>query len=275
MIIGNYKDKKIIEYLDSVSYGKIFFIFNHGLGDVINFIPIIEELKKRYVGLEFFIGIESKRNLSILNSNIFLYNKDEFIKLKRRFTYFFKINYREPVDISLSKPELCIKDEFGLKGFTWKPYKLKTNLNIKLDRVGVHFFGNTNQQNKSLNTEQANILWDWILYFGKKPFEIHNPRFNVYGKEGFDFYKHPNTIRFNNPGIKEIVNEISKCEYFIGIDSGLFYLAMSILGPERCIGIEKNYSIEKYAPIKIKRIQVKENWEKKELDKLHNYLKEN
>jgi hypothetical protein len=257
MIINNYKVKKVVDYLKEKRNGRVLLLMRHGLGDIINFIPIVEELNKRYPFISFFIGVEEDRKSSLIYSKIFEYNRNSILNLRRQFTYFFLIHYSEPYD-DLSKPYLCNRDEIGLESFNWTPYKMKIEKLIIKNRIGVHFFGSTNQNNKSLTTEEANIFWDDLVTIGKSPFEIHNPKYNLYLDLGHDFYKFPNTIRFNNPNIKEIIDEISKCEYFIGIDSGMLYLAITILGVEKCIGIEKNYKISKYFPYGLKTINLSE-----------------
>jgi len=274
MIISDYRNRKVVDYLKTKRNGKALLIFRHGLGDIINFFPIFEELKRIHPEWIFNLGLDKDRNLSFLHKNTFEYDRFNFKDLHRRFTFFFSIFYKEPYDNLIDKPTWCNLNEIGLKNFIWKPYKMVIKRNEIKDRVGVHFFGSTNQTNKSLNTEEANMFWNNILTVGKKPFEIHNPKHNVCSGPslGFDFDKTPNTIRFNNPNIKEIINEINKCEFFIGIDSGILYLATTILGVDKCIGIEKNYRISKYFPYELKTIKLSEI---SDFDKLKNLFKEN
>jgi hypothetical protein len=176
---------------------------------------------------------------------------------------------------SISKPDLCNKKEIGLNDFIWSPYRIKFLVqDINLKRIGIHFIGNTNQKNKSLTVSSAEKLWMNIKNNGFNPYEIHNDKYNTYGSIDFNFIEKHETLRYSDPTIQNIIQEISKCDYFIGIDSGILYLAISILGPERCIGIEKNYNISKYAPININKLRIggsNDLWEN--LEELKNFIR--
>lgn len=275
MIISDFKKKKLVDYLKGNTNGRILLLMRHGLGDIVNFLPIFIELKKRFPNWRISLGVEKNRNLSIIHKDIYEYDKYKIKDIRRLFTYIFAIAYREPYGNLISKPMYCNLTEIGLDDFEWNPYKFNVGLNnTDSERVGVHFFGNTNQKNKSLKTEQALKLWEHIESIGLYPFEIHNPGFNDNSSIGYSFIKRDQTIRFENPTIERMIQEISKCKYFVGIDSGVLYLAMSILGPEKCIGIQKNYFIEKYAPININIINIEgdNNWKIFELKKLNRWI---
>lgn len=275
MIISDFRKKKLVDYLKGNTNGRILLLFNHGLGDVLNFLPIFRELKERFPNWRIELGLEKGRNLTIIHKNIYEYDKLRIRDIHRLFTHIFSIAYKEPFGNLISKPMYCNLKEIGLDNFEWSPYTFNVKLNNEnLDRVGIHFEGNTNQKNKSLKLEQSIELWRYLNENDLLPFEIHNPGFNNNNSMGYSFIPRNQTIRFENPTIEKMIQEISKCKYFIGIDSGVLYLAMSILGPDRCIGIQKNYLIEKYAPININTINIEgdKSWDKRELEKLKEWI---
>jgi hypothetical protein len=53
-------------------------------------------------------------------------------------------------------------------------------------------------------------------------------------------------------------DEIAKCRYFIGVDSGPLYLASSILGHENLIGLENKKRIAYYCPKHMQTVSIKE-----------------
>lgn len=273
MYITEFKNKKVSDYLKFSSGGRVLFLFNHGLGDVINFIPIVEELKIRYPRYLFRIGVHKNRNIQISDLIQPISDMDNIRQLIRYFTYVFKISYPEPVNTKLSKPYFCNEQEIGLDNFVWEPFKLNTNIKTKsIDSlVGVHFFGNTNQRNKTLNINLAKQIWEDIEQCGFVPFEIYN-KFQSSSVVDFDVVNETNSLRFKNSTIQETIDVISNCSYFFGIDSGPLYLATSVLGPERCIGLEKNYSISKYFPCYLKTFPIN-NYTSKKFKILLNFLK--
>lgn len=275
MIISDFKKKKVVDYLKGNTNGRILLIFRHGLGDIINFLPIFKELKSRSPNWRIELGLEKNRKLSSIHRNIYEYDKLRIRDIHRLFTHMFSISYREPYGNLISKPMYCNLNEIGLTDFEWSPYELDIELNNKdSDRIGIHFEGNTNQKNKSLKIEQTMELWEYFNEINLSPFEIHNPGFNDNNSMGYSFISRDQTIRFENPTIERMIQEISKCKYFVGIDSGVLYLAMSILGPEKCIGIQKNYIINKYAPIDLNIINIEgdNGWKEKELKKLNGWI---
>lgn len=252
MYISNFSKKKVVDYL--TSYGKILFIFRHGLGDIVNFIPLVEELKVQYPKYQFYFGIEKSRNLNFYPH--FFQIDSNFRSIMSQFTHIFRINYFEPEN-GMCKPYVCNEKEIGLDYFTWKPYNLKIEKIPIKKRAGIHFFGNTKQGSKSLDEETAEIIWNELIISGFEPFEITNNSFNFYTDLGKNFIKKSSTLRFSNPKLETMIFEISQCETFLGIESGLIYLAGTILGFENCVGLERNYLFEKYLPERISIIDVK------------------
>ncbi|MDY0315693.1 MAG: hypothetical protein RBR32_11525, partial [Bacteroidales bacterium] len=174
------------------------------------------------------------------------------------YTFIFRIRYVEPFGkyMNRSKPYLCNELVVGLKDFEWKPFQRYDSIDYASNEVGVHFFGNTNQKNKSPDLELAENIWNTIEDFGLDPFEIHNTSFNQYDENGMKFLKFGASLRFEDPNLERIIEKITECSSFIGIDSGPFYLAGSILGYDRCIGLKKVWDFERYIPMEIKKVDI-------------------
>ena len=263
MITPIIEKKLVCEYLDKCNYGTILFLFNHGLGDIVNFLPIVYELEKKYPSIIFQIGTR-REEFRFLDKQRIIACPKNIRPWIRTFRHIFIISYPEPVGEfeAVCKPYLCNELEIGIENFIWEPAKIKTNnVTVKRNRVGVHMFGNSSKRKKNLDINQAELLWEAIEDMGYEPFEIHNPKYN----EGKDdplegaapwFITRYNSTRFDNLNLSSIVSEIEKCGLFVGIDSGPLYLATALLGTERCIGLEKTRKIERYLPIPMSTISI-------------------
>jgi|APIni6443716594_1056825.scaffolds.fasta_scaffold00002_2 ADP-heptose:LPS heptosyltransferase len=266
-IINDLSKKKVVDYLKNIISGKILLLFPHGLGDLILFMPIVEELKRRFPRVNIKIGGDGKRGFGdIIGDNFFSIDGfGDYRKILRQFSYVFNIQYPEPdmkrSVVTIQKPYLCNSKEIGLEDFVWKPYRLKVELkNENSKTIGVHFFGNTNSRHKNPTETCASRICKEIKEVGYIPFEVHMIHHftkdqnlfignNLFGKE--------NSLRSEKPNVQTMINKIVECKYFVGVDSGPLYLAGSILGFDKVIGVQKYLEIGRYLPIEIPKIDVR------------------
>lgn len=256
MLVSTKGKKKLIADYASIGRGRALLIFNHGLGDFINFLPIYRELKSRFLEWKFDIG--TNRQFKDIYPIVSLDNWTDMRAFFRQYTYLFQISYPEPpATEKLSKPYYCNKMEIGLDNFKWTPFEslsvVKKVKNPNL--IGCHFFGNTNQKNKSIDVKLVEKIWNDLMKLGYFPYEIHNEKFND-NTSRVPFFNSDNSLRFQHPSLRKIAEVITKCQYFIGIDSGPLYLAGNLLGYDKCIGMEKNYKFSKYLPFKLDKIDM-------------------
>ncbi len=233
---------RIYEEARACSSGRFLLIFPHGLGDLINFLPIVRDLRAKLPHLQFHVG--TKSDYSALGDYFY---KPSALKQLQEFKKIFLLHYSEPPLESWSKPDFCNEVEVGLPDFQWRPLSLERT-NAPAGLVGVHFFGTSRQDRKSLSVHQADTIWAEIEEAGFVPFEVHNSRFNPRGCIGHDFVR-TNSLRQENPTLERMIAKISECRYFVGIESGPFYLAGSILGFQNCLGIQLHSRFQTYAPV--------------------------
>lgn len=271
-MICDFTKKKVYNYLEERPYtGKALFIFNHGLGDLINFLPLFERLKKLFPYWRFKIGCAADRRLDCLSSSIITLDYD-FRTYLSQYTYIFKISYPEPCIQDKRdkkyKPYICNEMEIGIPNFEWKPFKLNINLNNENSNIiGVHFTGNTNPKLKNINFLKMEMIWREIKNSGYDPFEVHMNTTNTYDLDYPSFINSNNSLRFKKSDLRLILDTVKKCKYFIGIDSGPFYLAGSVLGLDRCIGLENKIKFSWYLPYNISLIN-SDNYENGMVEKL-------
>lgn len=255
MIINDFTHKKVYDYLKVRQNGRALFIFNHGLGDFINFLPLLKHLKNIFPNWIFKLGCGGDRNVSSIIPDCILLSHDIRMLLSQ-YTYIFRLGYPEPNIVERKmkkiKPYLCNEKEMGLPDFKWEPYKLNVSLNNeKSNMVGVHFTGNTNPKLKNINFIKMEMIWRELKSQGFFPFEVHMNNSNTMDLNFPSFINAENSLRFQKPNLNLMINTISKCKYFIGIDSGPLYLAGSILGYDNVIGLENRIRIRWYLPYDI------------------------
>jgi len=247
--------------------GRCLLIFDHGLGDLILFMPVFNEFVKQ-AGVNVGLGSSAKRQFHLIDPKIKTVDSNFD---KRRYSYIYRVLYPDPQNTSIpidvsdepAKPYICALYELGLKEFTWKPYQMK-NENFDLDskRVGVHLFGHTGMDKKFCPVDAAEKIWQEIIEAGYEPFEMHmTPKFadeypDYLEAETLDCINEDCSLRFEKPDLGRMIDEISRCRYFIGIDSGPIYLASALIGVDRVMGLENLKRHNNFLPKHIVTIPV-------------------
>jgi len=261
----------ILEQINNVE-GMVLLIFNHGLGDFCNFLPVFFELQKQ-TKTKLVIGSDSKRQLKEIYPNVVYVDSEIFDK--NIYSFIYRVRYPEPCNSCLPvehmtempKPYICASLEFGIPNFIWKPYRHMVERNKVIKRIGLHFFGHSSSLLKFCPQIIAEKIWQGIIEAGYMPFEVHmRPQFrldydcsaNDIEKDVFPLATPENSLRFEEPNLKRLIEEIAKCEIFIGVDSGPLYLASAILGSDKVIGLENEKYIGAYFPTHINTISVKQ-----------------
>jgi ADP-heptose:LPS heptosyltransferase len=247
--------------------GRSLFIFDHGLGDLINFLPVWYEFLKQ-LDIGSTLGASEKRQFNLISKDIISINRSFN---KRQYQYIYKILYPDPKNSSISidiseeppKPYLCGLYELGMQPFVWKPYKMFNKYsNRKSKRVGVHLFGHTGMNKKFCPVEVAEKIWQEIIDAGYEPYECHmTPDF---ADEYPDFVEADSmkcltpdcSLRYEKADLNKMLDEISKCRFFIGVDSGPIYLASALLGTDYIVGLENKKKHNNFLPKHIVTVPV-------------------
>ena len=264
-----YRNLKPIEMVKRATKGALF-TFEHGLGDLINFLPVYKEFC-RQSGINVILGSSAKRQFHLIDSRIITIS--EFQDFRSRFDYHYRIHYPDSVDSSYPiehhneapKPYLCAIHELGMVDFIWKPYRMPNKLfDPESKRVGVHLFGHTGMTDKFVPEEVVLKIWKEIEDAGYEPFEVHmRPGFSEEykctdrGSDDFCLATQDNSLRFEKPDLKRMIEETSKCRFFIGIDSGPIYLAGALIGHDRLIGLINGKRHDHFMPVHISTVGVK------------------
>jgi len=235
--------------------------FDHGLGDFCNWLPVYKEIVKQ-TGRRIELGVRSKRQFHLIYPNLVLTDK---IDVKPRYSFIYNVRYRETED-ALSKPYECAFNEFGLSDFIWEPHFFKHAVNnLESKRVGVNFFGITGSKGKVKFCPKGvpEKIWYGLEDAGFEPFEIYQRvsfirdyYSNCDVPDNFSLANEQNSLRYREPNLKMLYDEIGKCKYVLSTDSGTLYLALCVLGMGSVIGLENEKQINKYLPKPIDIIDV-------------------
>lgn len=236
--------------------------FNHGLGDFVLFLPVYKEILKQ-AGKRIDLGVHSKRQFQIFHPSVQLTDK---IDIKSRYTFIYNVKYGDPLD-DLSKPYHCAYNEFGLDEFVWEEHKIKNEEEKESKTIGVQFFGLSGfkGESKFCPPKTAELIWREIEKAGYEPFELYQRVgfakdyfLDMDIPDKFDLATENNSLRFQEPNLKLAFEKIKKCKAVISVDSGLLYLAISLIGKENVIGLENMKRISKYLPIDINKVNIKD-----------------
>ena len=239
--------------------GRMLLSFQHGLGDLINFLPLFMYLPKHYSNWKFSLALNFKMGMQAIVPIKGLYDINERT-LWPRFDFMYRVQYPEPSVIdTVSKPLICAREEFGIDpaNVAWSPVQLHPRKAFSRDprRVGIHFFGHTSPHNKSCTTDLASVLWDELFEAGFHPFEIQmqKPGQDV---ERLPFITPANSLRYQPANLQVMVDFLHSCQWFVGIDSGPLYTAIASIGSDRCVAMELKNRVQNYAPCDITSVSI-------------------
>jgi hypothetical protein len=270
-------DNKVVDILNGEKGKKAILLFNHGLGDFVLFLPLFQELCNRSPDWDLYIGCSPNRNFKFLHPKCIIVDSP-YGKYSDTFDIIMNIVYPEPPRDekelqffnskfsvknieTISKPYLCNELEIGLKNFEWKPYEFpweEQNYNSKT--IGVHFFGHTSVENKDADNLVAKYIWKEIKKCDFNPFEIQMVPLNTLRDvEVPDFITKEESLRFQFPNLRLMVSKLLECKLFIGVDSGPIYLAGSLIGFDKVLGLQRKREFKKVLPEKITILDIDRN----------------
>lgn len=280
--LTNQPKSKLINYLHSGNNCSALIISDHGLGDVVEFLSLFEMTQKRYPNWDLYFGYHPSLDFKLLHPKsypITELNKEytlpigrsivqmpnvlqryDLDKLSEKFDYIFAIqmyDYKHPINphtkIPNPKPklEMCKVLEFGYPEETpIEKYRLNINLNNSDNKyIAFHCDGNTDKMIKTPTLQEQELIWNEIKDAGFTPIDIHlNSRVTISNsiKNLPPFMKEEESIRDSGGGLELLLNTISKCVGIVGILSGPLHLSNCILEENKCIGLQKGFTISNY-----------------------------
>lgn len=275
--------KKIDYYLNSIHGKRALFIFDHGLGDYVEFLTLYNTIKNLYPRWNFKIGFhkslgfgglhpdgielteESENFVMPIGSSIVqnpnLANRYDYDKLLKTYDCIFGIQFYDydflnpMVTHKIPNPkyrrtEISKILEFGLSdSVKLEKYTIPINFKSGRNKVAFHFNGNTDKNTKTPSLEFQKIIWQEIIDAGLDPIDVHQNSFAsiLNSKQPLpDFIPEEKSIRNSRGGVPLLMEVLSECISCVGIVSGPLHLCNNIFGSANCIGVEKDFKIQKF-----------------------------
>lgn len=236
-MITSYTDKKLSEYLEDGM--NVLILFGHGLGDTMMFIPVYEYLKRLYPNVKFHLYVE--------NGQEEIFGSAPWHGYEEEYDHIFSLNYPMCEWTDKTKNEMCCETELGI------PYDPEVDQFASLERqdsplVAVHFQGTALPGSVNCPEEVATKIWQEVLQAGLIPIEVHfkhifhNPVNEKYGCVN-------RSVRDVEANLPNLIGLLQRCRAFIGVASGPFTVAMSVLGAGRVLYLEKGHKIQSYVDV--------------------------
>lgn len=230
--------------IEEVKPRRILLIFWHGVGDLVMFLPVYKALKTAYPGVQFALGVALGLTYRDLVPDALELTGDEVnddsITKNLPFDLVAKITFpMNEGQIELTKGEWCCKYEIGIE-----PVSGHGILKDHATRlVAVHFQITCLPDSCNPDRDTAERIWNDVLEAGMIPIECHFQHiFHNPVNSKFDFIDA--SVRRCKPELASLVGLISHARAFVGVVSGPFHVALSLLGPERVFLLEKDFKRE-------------------------------
>jgi hypothetical protein len=266
IITDSNEGKKLVEYLDTGEYKKILLPSWHGVGDLVMFMAPIAYLRKLYPNIQIDVGLAKGLQEEVFFPGVVLLEGDWRESLKTSdYDLIFACNMplEDSNNTTKTKAEVCCEQELGISPI-WghlyiKPKKL----------VAVHFHNTSVSSVANCSEEIAQKIWNEIIEADCIPIEtlfrhgFHNPI-----NEKFSFIN--NHCRDWTANLDTLISIISHCDYFIGVVSGNFHLALSLLPYQRVALIENKLKSGNFTKLPIKTFDINNYKEGEVLEWLQN-----
>lgn len=213
----NFTGKRVFISLESSS-----------LGDTLAWIPYVDEFRKKHncqVVCSTFMNdlfIDNYPKIEFIKPGTIVHNLYAMYKIGWFYNEDSSINeFLCPYDFKKQPLQKTASDILGLDYVEIRP-RLTIPITNKKKKVGIAIHGTS--QAKYWNNPTG---WQEVVdYLNKVGYEVM-----LYSKEndGFMGNQHPKNItKFIGGTIQDVINDMSTCEFFIGIGSGLSWLSWSI-----------------------------------------------
>lgn len=227
------QENKMSWYLDYMKPRRVLIVFWHGVGDVVQFLGLLDILKQKYPETQFDLGLQKGLDEETLYpSAVLLENLDN---IEEGYDITFLIHFPVETDPDLTKSELCCREELGIDPVT--NYKLITKpFESKL--CAVHFNLTCLPDLVTPEYDVAQQIWNDILNAGWIPIEVHFQ--HIYHNPvntKFDFIDC--TVRRCIPRLSSLIGLLQRCGAFIGVVSGPFHCALATMNTNRIAYLEK------------------------------------
>jgi len=227
-------DGRLTDILDG-GVRRVLIVFRHGVGDLVMFLCPFRRVQSRYPSIHFDLGLsEELDQLTIYPQAVLLRSnwRDHVGKLDYDIVFVCHFPMEDPRRPSATKAELCCEKELGIEPTNGHALLVPRRL------VGVHFQATSVPGLANCGRDTGEKIWNEIVDAGYVPVETHFEHvFHNHANTKFDFVD--NSVRNWTPRLSTLMALLGSCEAFVGVVSGNFHLALSILGTLRVMLLER------------------------------------
>jgi len=233
---------KLAEHLDTGAYKTCLLPFFHGVGDVVMVLPILSALRAKYPHIQIDLGLCRGLDQETFVPDAVLLDGDwreKALTLGYDLVYPLNFPLEDPGDTNWTKAEQSCLQEVGIEPVCGHlPLKSK-------GLVGVHFQMTSVPWVANAEPEVAEKIWRDIKDAGFVPIETYFT--HVFSNPANPRYPFVDThVRDCAPKIETLMALLGACRYFVGVVSGNFHMALSVLGPDRVMLLEKDLRREHF-----------------------------
>lgn len=250
-----YNEVKLHDFLKTKGAKRVLLFFWHGLGDLIMFLEPYRALRAALPDVHFDLGIIKGIGQEEIVPDALGFTTDADLD-KLDYDVVSKIHFpMSEGQEQYTKGEWCCIHELGIEpvsGHTIGPCPTESRL------VAVHY--NITCLPGSCNPSEAvaGQIWKEIRGAGYIPIESHfEHTFHNPVNKKFDFVDA--TVRGCRPRISTLAGLIKSSYAFIGVVSGNFHVATSILPPSRILLLEKDFTAPMFTKLPIGRCNIKDD----------------
>lgn len=254
MLLEKKDGATLSECLHSGNFASVLIAFFHGVGDVVMFLPILDDLRRRFPMIKIDIGLCRGLDQETFVPDAVLLDGDWREKaLTLGYDLVYPVNFplERLDDLTKTKAEVCCEEEIGIPPICGhKKLLAKPLVAVTFQMTSVPWVANA-------DPEVAELVWKDIKDAGFVPIEVliphvfHNP-INL----KYDFVD--SHLRSCSPRIETLMAVLGSCRAFVGVVGGPFHLALSILGPDRVLLLEKDLKREHFTKDGIETANLKD-----------------
>jgi hypothetical protein len=218
---------------------RVLIVFLHGLGDVVMFLGPLQTLRVRYPHIHFDLGLSDQLDQNKIFPTAILLNqewREQVTAMAYDLVFVCRFPMEDPRRRFATKTEICCEKELGIFSDTDHPPLSAKQL------VAVHFHSTAVPDLANAPERVASAIWQDILKAGFVPIETHFEHiFHNPLNQRFDFAQQH--VRDWPARVETLMALIGSCAAFVGVASGNFHLALSILGASRVMFLERQVKV--------------------------------
>ena len=241
--VRDFRNKKVVDYLNTGEYKRVLFVFHHGLGDSVMWQPVFEEIKRLYPELDIHQSLHCGQD-KLFSST---YNNGSYDIV---FYLGFPCNeYSKPW---LTKAENCCEVEIGIKH---PNTVVRINKVFQSPFIGTHYFSTSNPKSYGVPESVARRVHDRILDAGMIPLDT-DMRHAWANSSNRKFSWNTCAIDATRADTAVLSGVIQRCAGFCGAASGNLLLATALLPVHKILYLKNKLPLATFTRLPILTIDI-------------------